>query len=149
MANPENVEPYQIKTLSSEEAARRGRNGARKSAQSKRNKKKLKERIKLALEISTNENLKSLKRRIRELWPLRHSQATKEDLRLKLAQAKTIKECGYELYQLLHIGQNPITDNSDKIKIIQMLWDREEGKPMTKNENKEVKEFSDEVEYLD
>lgn len=52
-----------IKTLSKEQAMERGRLGGIKSAQSKRAKKNLAERIKLALTISTNENLKAIKKR--------------------------------------------------------------------------------------
>jgi uncharacterized protein YpuA (DUF1002 family) len=149
MPNEENIIPHQIKSLSKEEAAKRGKVGGLKSAQSRRHKRKLADRIKLALQIATQQNLNQLKKQIKELLPNRHLKNNKEELKILIAQAKTVKECGIDLYQIISVAQSPMSDTSDRLKAINMVWDREEGKPLTKNENREVKEFSDEIEFLD
>lgn len=133
----------------SAQAREYGRKGGIKSAKSRRHKRKLADRIKLALEISTQQNLNGLKKSIRELLPNRHRTGNKEDLKLLIAQAKTVKECGIDLYQIISLTENAVVDVSDKLKAIGMIWDREEGKAVNKTENKEVKEFSDKIDYID
>jgi len=146
MANNQNLIPA---NLSSEEAARRGRNGGFKSAQSRRHKRKLSERISLAISIATTKSLKDISKQISELLPNRHLANNKDELKILVAQAKTIKECGFEVYKLIQLVNNPAVDVADALKAINMLWDREEGKAISKIESKEVKEFNGEVKYID
>ena len=113
---------------SPKEVREQGRKGGINSGKSRRAKKTLSERIKLALTISTNENLKGVKRQIRELLPNRQTTANKEVLKTLLAQAKTIRDCGIDVYQILKIAQAPETQEIG-LKATNALWDREEGKP--------------------
>ena len=131
-----------------QEQAKTARKAGIASGKSKRHQKKLAKRIALALTISTTANLNIIKKEIAELMPNRHLKANKEDLKLKLAQAKTLKECGIDVYNMIKIAVTSF-DEDKRIKAINSLWDREEGKPLAKTENKEVQEFSDEIEYLD
>ena len=82
MANNQNLIPA---NLSSEEAARRGRNGALKSAQSRRHKRKLSERISLAISIATTKSLKDISKQISELLPNRHLANNKNELKISSA----------------------------------------------------------------
>lgn len=135
-------------TRTKEELREITRKGGVNSGKSRRNKRIISERIKLALDISTTANLATLKKEIIELIPNRHLEANKGELKIKLAQAKTLKECGIDVYNMIKIAESSFDDDK-RIKAINSLWDREEGKPLAKTENKEVKEFSDDIEYLD
>ena len=121
-----------------EEVRENGRRGGIKSGQSRRAKKTLSERIKLALTISTNENLKALKRQIKEHWKNRRNgisidgTSAKESIKMLIAQAKTIRDCGVDVYQILKIAQAPETQEI-ALKATNALWDREEGKAMQLN----------------
>jgi len=150
MANEENLLKGNPPTefTSGREAVENGVKGAKASARSKRHKRILSERIKLALSISTQQNLNSLKKEIKEIMPIRHTKEGKEILKVKLAQAKTIQECGIDVFNMIKIAETSLEDEK-RIKAINSIWDREDGKPLAKTENKEVKEFSDDVEYLD
>lgn len=98
------------------------------SGKSRRAKKTLSDRIKLALTISTNENLKVLKEQIREMIPNRHTKENKMVLKTLLAQTKTMRDCGVDVYNLLRIAENPESQEM-ALKATNALWDREEGKP--------------------
>ena len=117
-----------------EEAKQISRNGGIASGKSRRAKKTLQETIKLALTISTNENLKALKRQIRELWPNRQTKANRETLKTLLAQTKTMRDCGIDVYRMLQIAEAPETQEI-AMKATNALWDREDGKPTNKNEH--------------
>jgi len=138
--------PTQFKT--GHEQVKIARKAGIASGRSRRHTKGLSKRIALALTISTTANLTTLKEEIAELMPNRHLKANRELLKIKLAQAKTLKECGIDVYNMIKIAGTSL-DEDKRIKAINSLWDREEGKPLAKTENKEVKEFSDEIEYLD
>lgn len=127
MANESNLIPKT--TLSKEEAKAMGRKGGLASVASRRAKKNLSERIKLALTISTNENLKSIKREIKDCWPNRRMKDNKTLLKTLIAQAKTIRECGIDVYNILKIAERPESQEIG-MKAASMLWDREEGKPV-------------------
>lgn len=118
------------------------------SAKSRRSKRIIADRIRLAFNIATTASLVNLKKSIAELMPNRHLEPNKELLKIKLAQAKTVKECGIDVYNMITIAANS-GDDDKRIKAISALWDREEGKPLVKTENKDVKEFSEDIEYLD
>jgi len=134
------------------EARENGRKGGIKSGISRRAKKTLSERIKLALTISTNENLKALKRQIKEHWKNRHNGISKdgtpakESIKMLLAQAKTIRDCGVDVYQILKIAQAPETQEI-ALKATNALWDREEGKPNQKSDVKHSGTMQ-EVKYI-
>ena len=117
-----------------EELQRITRLGGIASGKSRRAKKTLQERIKLALTISTNENLKALKRQIREIWPNRQTKANREQLKTLLAQTKTMRDCGIDVYRMLQIAEAPETQEI-AMKATNALWDREDGKPTNKNEH--------------
>jgi len=127
MANNENLRPIKKGELSKEEAKSRGSLGGKNSVRSRRANKNLAERIKLALTISTNENLKVLKKSIRELLPNRHKKENKESLKTLLAQARVMKDCGIDVYNMIKIAQAPETQEI-ALKATNSLWDREEGK---------------------
>jgi hypothetical protein len=148
MANNENLRPIKKGELSKEEAKKRGRLGGINSVKSRRANKSLAERIKLALTISTNENLKVLKKEIRELLPNRNKKENKEALKTLLAQARVMKDCGIDVYNIIKIAQAPETQDI-ALKATNSLWDREDGRAVSKVENKEVKEFTEEVKYID
>jgi hypothetical protein len=148
MANNENLRPIKKGELSKEEAKKRGRLGGINSVKSRRANKSLAERIKLALTISTNENLKVLKKEIRELLPNRNKKENKEALKTLLAQARVMKDCGIDVYNIIKIAQAPETQDI-ALKATNSLWDREDGRAVSKVENKEVKEFNGEVKYID
>lgn len=126
-AGKKNLVP--IATRTTEEQRKIAKMGGWASGVSRRHKRILSERIKLALENSTNSNLNGLKRQIRELWPNRHTKNGKEEMRVLVAQAKTIKECGIELYKILLIIENPMSEPEMVLKAVNALWDREGGKP--------------------
>ena len=148
MANNENLRPIKKGELSKEEAKKRGRLGGINSVKSRRANKSLAERIKLALTISTNENLKVLKKEIRELLPNRNKKENKEVLKTLLAQARVMKDCGIDVYNIIKIAQAPETQDI-ALKATNSLWDREDGRAVSKIESKEVKEFNGEVKYID
>lgn len=109
------------------------RKGGIASGKSRRANKSLSERIKLALTISTNENIKALKRQIRETWPNREStkgraiSPNREKIKTLIAQAKTIRECGIDVYNILKIAERPESQDV-AMRATNALWDREEGK---------------------
>ncbi len=124
--------PFNKRTV--EEQKRITTMGGVASGKSRRAKRTLQERIKLALTISTNENLKALKRQIRELWPNRQTKANRESLKTLLAQTKTMRDCGIDVYRMLQIAEAPETQEI-AMKATNALWDREDGKPTNKNEH--------------
>lgn len=146
MANNENLKS--IGDLTKTKQREITRKGGIASVKSRRHKKKLAERISLALSISTQQNLNGIKKQIKESLKDRHTVEGRAVLKVLLAQAKTIQECGIDVYNMIKIAETSLEDEK-KIKAINSLWDREEGKPLAKSENKEVQEFGDEVEYLD
>jgi len=146
MANHKNL--IQNKDRTPDELRKITRKGGIASGKSRRHKRIISDRIKLAFQIATTANLETLKEEIAELMPNRHLKDNKKELKIKIAQAKTMKECGIDVYNMIKIAGTSLDDDK-RIKAINSLWDREEGKPLAKTENKEVKEFSDEVEYLD
>ncbi len=117
-----------IANRSTEEVREIGRKGGINSGKSRRAKKSLSDRIKLALQISTNENLKSLKREIRKLWPSRNLHDQKQNLKVILAQYRVIKDCGIDVYKVLRIAEAPDSQQIG-LNAANALWDREEGKP--------------------
>jgi len=116
------------------------RRGGIASGKSRRAKKTLSDRIKLALTISTNENLKALKRQIREVLPNRHIIANRELIKTYLAQARTIRDCGVDVYNLLRIAQAPESQEI-ALKATNALWDREVGKPMQEIQSSNTQEI--------
>lgn len=127
MANERNLIPNNKRTP--KELRENARKGGIKSGQSRRAKKNLSERIKLALTISTNENLKCIKREIKQYWPNRRMEEKRVLLRTLIAQAKTIRECGVDVYNILKIAEQPHTQEIG-LRAASILWDREEGKPI-------------------
>lgn len=129
--NQSNLIPNSERTP--EQLREQTRRGGIASGKSRRANKSLSERIKLALTISTNENLKSLKRQIKEIWPNRESTKTRaigqkrEKIKTLLAQARTIRDCGMDVYQILKIAENPESQDV-AMRATNALWDREEGK---------------------
>ena len=113
---------------SSEELRENGRLGGIKSGVARRAKKSLSDRIKLALQISTKEHLKGLRKRIRQAWPNRNQEEARESLKVLLAQARVVKDCGVDVYKVLKIAEAPDTQEIG-LKAANALWDREEGKP--------------------
>jgi len=124
--NDENLIPFN--ELTEKEARILSRRGGIASGKSRRASKTLAQRIKLALTISTNENLRDCKVRIRELWPNRSLPDNKKQLRIVLAQSRTIRDCGIDVYNVLKVAQAPETQEI-ALKAANILWDREEGKP--------------------
>lgn len=141
-----------VTNRSEDEVKEMRRKGGINSGKSRRAKKTLSERIKLALTISTNENLKALKRQIKEHWKNRHNGISndgtpaKESIKMLIAQAKTIRDCGVDVYQILKIAQAP--ENQEiALKATNALWDREEGKPNQKSDVKHSGTMQ-EVKYI-
>lgn len=142
-----------------EEQRRITRMGGIASGKSRRDKKSLSDRIKLALKISTNENLKVIKKQIREVLPNRNKANNKEVLKTLLAQARVMKDCGVDVYNILKIAESPETQEM-ALKATNALWDREEGKAIqsiVSNNSTEVKntvlvtkeEIADEVSNME
>ena len=123
--------------MSLEQRKAMSRKGGIMSVISKRRKKVLADRIKLALEISTTENVKIIKERINILYNKRHNNNQKKSnnqkLKLLIAQARTINECGIDVYGMLKIAESSI-DEDKRMKAINSLWDREEGKAKQQTE---------------
>lgn len=127
-----------------EEAKELGRLGGIASGKSRRAKKSLSDRIKLALQISTNEKLKGLRKRIREALPNRHISGNREALKTLLAQARVMKDCGVDVYNILKIAEAPETQEM-ALKATNALWDREEGKAIQKVESNTTSEVKNTV----
>lgn len=124
MANEQNLIP---RNFTKEEAKKYGKIGARKSAISRRKKRKLADRIKLAMEIASNQKIKNVKKEIAELWPNRRLENNKLELRALIERAKMIRDSGYDVYKILSISEYAESDVA--LRALNSLWDREEGKP--------------------
>jgi hypothetical protein len=124
------------------------------SGKSRRANKTLSDRIKLALTISTNENIKALKRQIKELWPNRESAKNRvmgdkrEIIKTLLAQTKTIRECGIDVYNILKIAERPESQDV-AMRATNALWDREEGKAKQSSTVESTNNTSTTIKYIE
>lgn len=132
MSNKNNL--ISLSDRTTEEQREIARKGGIKSGQVRRAQKPLSQRIKLALQISTNENLKIIKKNIREVLPNRHTANNKEVLKTLLAQARVMKDCGVDVYNILRITEAPESQEI-ALRATNALWDREEGKAIQKVES--------------
>ena len=62
---------------------------------------------------------------------------------------KMIEEGGLIAFEHLAIVMDRKIKPETRLKALDMIIDRQEGKAVAKTENKEVREFGDEVEYID
>ena len=76
--------------------------------------------------------------------PNRQTKANKEALKTLLAQAKTIRDCGIDVYQILKIAEAPETQDM-ALKATNALWDREDGKAIQKVESSNTSEIKNTV----
>ena len=108
-----NLKPFN--TLTEKEVKKMASNGGKKSAEVRKKKKDLKERLKIGLEIFTEMKAKKLKE-------LGNDEG-----------AEIVKEIGIETYTLLDIVSDEKNNSQVKLSAINDILDRTEGKPIQKS----------------
>lgn len=113
---------------------------------------KLNKRLAKAASFIDKQNLRKDKKDFKLLWKSRELEEVRESLKVLIEKMRIIRYCGSDALTVLAIANNPLlalTKPEVVIKAQAEVWDRREGKALAKTENKDVKEFSEDIEYLD
>ena len=117
MANEQNLESMKGKAIDSTEKARRlGAIGGKKSGESKRRNKEIRERMKIGIDLLTQKLI----------------QSAKEQKRNELA--KELDEIGAEVFSILEIAQSKKVKAETRLKAWNDIMDRIDGKATQRNE---------------